>query len=197
MSGADSPEIAAAYELVRDDKDETNWLLISYASKKGSKVELTATGTGGLAELAEKLDPAQAQYAYVRVTYANDSESTRTKFIFVSYIGENCPVMRKVRPVDGTQRAHYADFSCLGGCQCRVERNQEGRSTSQVSIFHPVHISSHSFPPDQCSSSLYSISVEAREPADLDEDSIVTRLRKAGGADYNGTVFPFAYIGIS
>lgn len=32
----------------------------------------------------------------------------------------------------------------------------------------------------------HSISVDARDPADLDEASIVSRLRKAGGADYNG-----------
>jgi len=65
MSGADSPDIIKAYETVRDDKEEMNWLLISYA--KGSTVELTETGTGGLQELAGKFDPAQLQYAYVRV----------------------------------------------------------------------------------------------------------------------------------
>lgn len=32
----------------------------------------------------------------------------------------------------------------------------------------------------------HSIQVDAREKSDLKEDEIVVRLRKAGGADYNG-----------
>jgi len=58
---------------------------------------VTATGTGGLAELQEKLDPAKASYAYVRVTYSNDKESQREKFILVTWIGSGCKVMRKAK----------------------------------------------------------------------------------------------------
>lgn len=32
----------------------------------------------------------------------------------------------------------------------------------------------------------HSIQVDAREKSDLKEDEVVKRLRKAGGADYNG-----------
>lgn len=63
----------------------------------GDKLSLTSTGTGGLSELAEKLDPSQAQYAYVRVEYANDTESKRVKFVMVIWIGEGTKVMRKAR----------------------------------------------------------------------------------------------------
>ena len=61
---------------------------------------LTSTGSGGLTELREQLDDGRASYAYVRVQYANDKESTREKFILVVWIGPNCKVMRKakVRP---------------------------------------------------------------------------------------------------
>ncbi|KXJ93415.1 cofilin/tropomyosin-type actin-binding protein [Microdochium bolleyi] len=97
MSGLDTPDIQAAYDAVRSDKDETNWLLISYAGNVGDKLSLTATGSGGLAEVAEKLDDSQAQYAYVRVEYANDSESKRVKFILVVWIGEGTKFMRKAR----------------------------------------------------------------------------------------------------
>ncbi|KAH7104925.1 cofilin/tropomyosin-type actin-binding protein [Auriculariales sp. MPI-PUGE-AT-0066] len=141
MAGADSTDILAAYETVRNDKEEMNWLLISYTS--GSKVELTATGSGGLAELAEKLDPKQAQYAYARVEYANDSESTRVKFVFITWLGEQCPVMRKARV------------------------SVESGGVKQV--LHQHHIN-----------------IEARDVADIEETAVVTRLRKAGGADYNG-----------
>ncbi|KAE8451224.1 hypothetical protein EG329_004388 [Mollisiaceae sp. DMI_Dod_QoI] len=143
MSGADSPEILAAYDAVRSDKDETNWLIISYASAVGDKLKLSETGSGGISELAEKLDPSQAQYAYVRVEYANDTESKRVKFVMVIWIGEGTKVMRKAR------------VSIESGAVKKV-------------LGH------------------HSIQVDAREKGDLKEDDIVKRLRKAGGADYNG-----------
>ncbi|KAB8297189.1 hypothetical protein EYC80_002567 [Monilinia laxa] len=97
MSNANSPEILAAYDDVRSDKSPTNFLIISYAKAIGDTLTLSATGEGGLAELREKLDPAQAQYAYLRVQYANDSESSRVKFVFIVWIGEQTKVMRKAR----------------------------------------------------------------------------------------------------
>lgn len=143
MSGVDAPEVIAAYEAVRSDKEPTNWLLLSYASGVGDKLALTGTGTGGLDELKDKLDDAQAQYAYVRVEYANDSESKRVKFILVVWIGENTKVMRKAR------------VSIESGAVKKVLQH-------------------------------HSIQVDARDKGDLDEKDIVQRLRKAGGADYNG-----------
>jgi len=97
MSNANAPEILAAYDDVRSDKSPTNWLIISYAKVIGDSLALTATGEGGLSELREKLDPTQAQYAYLRVEYANDSESSRVKFAFIVWIGEQTKVMRKAR----------------------------------------------------------------------------------------------------
>lgn len=143
MSGADAPDILAAYDAVRSDKSETNWLLISYASASGDKLTLTSTGTGGLTELKTKLDPSQAQYAYVRIEYANDTESKRIKFVLVIWIGEGTKVMRKAR------------VSIESGAVKRV-------------LGH------------------HSVQVDAREMGDLDEEELVVRLRKAGGADYNG-----------
>ncbi|KAI1078748.1 hypothetical protein F5B20DRAFT_202076 [Whalleya microplaca] len=143
MSGVDAPEILAAYDAVRSDKDATNWLLLSYASGVGDKLVLSGTGSGGLAELAPKLDDGQAQYAYVRVEYANDTESRRVKFALVIWIGEATKVMRKAR----------VSF--------------ESGAVKKVFAHH-------------------SIQVDARDRADLEEGDVVARLRKAGGADYNG-----------
>ena len=69
-------------------------------SDRSDKLQVSKTGTGGLTELQENLDNSKASYAYVRVTYANDKESKREKFILVIWIGPNCKVMRKakVRP---------------------------------------------------------------------------------------------------
>ena len=73
----------SAYLEVRDDKSDTNWLLLDYESDKSDKLKVSQVGTGGLTELREALDDSKASYAYVRVTYANDKESTRQKFILV------------------------------------------------------------------------------------------------------------------
>ncbi|RDL40605.1 Uncharacterized protein BP5553_00584 [Venustampulla echinocandica] len=143
MSGANAPEILAAYESVRSDKDPANWLLISYASAVGDTLKLDSTGTGGLSELAEKLDNNQAQYAYVRVEYANDTESKRVKFVLIIWIGEGTKVMRKAR--------------------VSIESGEVKRVLGH-----------------------HSIQVDARDKGDLEEGDIVVRLRKAGGADYNG-----------
>jgi len=137
------PHKASAYEDVRSDKSNTNWVLIDYENDRSDKLVVTAIGTGGLAELQEKLDPAKASFVYVRVTYANDKESQREKFILVTWIGSGCKVMRKAKI-----SVHAADVK---------------------SVFRT-----------------YSIDVAAREKDDLKEDPIIARLRKAGGASYDG-----------
>lgn len=97
MSGIDAPDIVAAYDDVRNDKLETNWMLLSYAGAVGNKLALTQTGTGGLGELVASLSDDGVQYGYVRIEYANDKESTRVKFVLVIWIGKNTKVMRKAR----------------------------------------------------------------------------------------------------
>ncbi|KAI2629285.1 actin depolymerizing protein [Hypomontagnella submonticulosa] len=143
MSGVDSPDILAAYDAVRSDKNETNWLLLSYAGAVGDKLVLSGTGTGGLEELVPKLDDGQAQFGYVRVEYNLDSESKRVKFVLIVWIGEHTKVMRKAR--------------------VSIESGNVKRVLSH-----------------------HSIQVDARDRGDLDEKDIVARLRRAGGADYNG-----------
>ncbi|KAL2213013.1 ADF-like domain-containing protein [Sarocladium strictum] len=143
MSGLDASDISNAYEAVRSDKDETNWLLISYAAATGNKLTLTQTGTGGISELSAALDDTQVQYGYVRVEYANDKESKRVKFVLVVWIGENTKVMRKAR--------------------VSVESGDVKRVLSH-----------------------HSIAITVGDKGELDEEDIVKKLRKAGGADYNG-----------
>ena len=69
----------------------------AYQNDRSDKLVVTATGTGGLAELQEKLDPAKGSFAYARVTYCNDKESQREKFILVTWIGAGCKIMRKAK----------------------------------------------------------------------------------------------------
>ncbi|BFZ57032.1 hypothetical protein PYCC9005_004082 [Savitreella phatthalungensis] len=94
---AQTEEIKAAYDDVRNDKTDTNWLLLSYAEAKGDKLVVKGTGTGGLSEMSKSLDRDDAAYGYAKVTYANDTESKREKFVFVVWIGQGTKVMRKAK----------------------------------------------------------------------------------------------------
>ncbi|KAH9478667.1 Coactosin [Psilocybe cubensis] len=143
MADVSDSLINEAYLEVRDDKSDTNWLLLDYESERSDKLIVTKKGSGGLSELREALDDSKASYAYARVSYSNDKESKREKFILVVWIGPNCKVMRKAKI-----SVHSADVKNV----LRV----------------------------------YSIEVAAREKDDLNEDPIVIRLRKAGGASYDG-----------
>ncbi|THH32070.1 hypothetical protein EUX98_g2108 [Antrodiella citrinella] len=143
MADASAPEIEQAYIDVRSDKSGTNWLLLDYEDQRSDKLVLTATGSGGLEELRERLEESNASFAYVRVQYSNDKESTREKFILVIWIGSSCKVMRKAKI-----SVHTADVQ-------QVLR-------------------------------VYSLEVPARDKDDLKEEPIVVKLRKAGGASYDG-----------
>lgn len=164
MSNIGTPEVRAieeAYEAVRNDKDETTWLLVTAA--KGNKLSLTATGTdkcfvddkdsteeedgspkNAIVAARNALDDAEIQYAYVRVEYANDSESTRTKFLLVTWMGPSAGMMRRARV---TTEA--------GDIQSKILRH-------------------------------YSKEFRTDDKKELKHAEIVTALRKAGGADYNG-----------
>ncbi|GJN89293.1 hypothetical protein Rhopal_002273-T1 [Rhodotorula paludigena] len=97
MADVSAPEIREAYNKVRSDKDETNWMLIDYEDDKSSKLVLTATGSGGLDEVKDKFQDDKASFAYVRVKYSNDVESFREKFILITYIGSSVKVMRRAK----------------------------------------------------------------------------------------------------
>ncbi|GAA6061276.1 hypothetical protein JCM10212_004682 [Sporobolomyces blumeae] len=142
MADVSAPEISQAYEDVRSDKSELNWLLLDYVSPREDKLTLTATGSGGLDELKTHLKEENASFAYVRVKYSNDKESFREKFIFVVWIGPSVKVMRKAK-----LSVHSADVK---------------KVLSQ-----------------------FSIEVPANSIDDLQEEPIVVRLRKAGGASYD------------
>jgi len=97
MADVSDPEIQNAYEEVRSDKSAINWLIIDYTTDKSDKLSLTETGEGGLNELKEKFMEGKASFGYVRVDYANDKESQRSKFVFVIWIGDGVKVMRKAK----------------------------------------------------------------------------------------------------
>ncbi|GAA5940383.1 hypothetical protein JCM10213_007518 [Rhodosporidiobolus nylandii] len=97
MADVSDPAIAAAYDDVRNDKTDSNFLLLDYAGERTDKLTLTTTGSGGLEELKTHLKDGNASFAYVRVKYSNDVESFREKFILVTWIGTGVKVMRKAK----------------------------------------------------------------------------------------------------
>lgn len=50
-----------------------------------------------MTELKERLSDDNASFAYVRISYSNDKESQREKFILVVWIGNQVKVMRKAK----------------------------------------------------------------------------------------------------
>ncbi|KAL7917875.1 hypothetical protein ACQKWADRAFT_305691 [Trichoderma austrokoningii] len=148
MSELDA-DINQAYEDVRADKLDTNWMLLSYADDDSKKLVLAQTGTGGLSEFVKVLGPEEAlskdrvHYGYVRIEYANDKESTRIKFVLIIWIGKDVKMIRRRRILED---------------RSKVE-----------SVLNMCHLT-----------------VTADDVSELDQDALVTLLRKSGGADYNG-----------
>ena len=82
------PDINQAYEDVRSDKSDTNWMVLKYVSAMKDELKLDRTGTGDIAEMTEALGEDEAAYAYVRMKLGNDEYSERIKFAFVVWAGE-------------------------------------------------------------------------------------------------------------
>jgi len=102
MADVSDSQIDEAYQKVRQDKGDINWLLLGYESNK--KIVLTSSGSGGVNELATKLTSDNCYFGYARVTIKADDDTTRTKFAFITYKGEDAPVMRK-----GNMSVHIAN----------------------------------------------------------------------------------------
>jgi len=71
---------------------QLSWLLVGYVDNR-DKVGLQQKGTGDVSQLVGFLKDDSPAYALLRV----DVESTTTKFIFITWIGEQTRAMRKAR----------------------------------------------------------------------------------------------------
>jgi len=90
MANVSDPAIKEAYENVR--KGTITWLLLGYA--EGNNIAVEATGTGDIDELVSHLKDNACQYGYAKVVFTAD-ESTRTKFVFISWIGASASPLKK------------------------------------------------------------------------------------------------------
>eukprot|EP01119_Soliformovum_irregulare_P015231 TRINITY_DN4261_c0_g2_i1.p1 TRINITY_DN4261_c0_g2~~TRINITY_DN4261_c0_g2_i1.p1 ORF type:complete len:147 (-),score=39.13 TRINITY_DN4261_c0_g2_i1:142-582(-) len=142
MCDVSDPAIAESYNDVRDDKSETNWALYGYEGN--NKLVFVEKGAGGIAELKEKFNPDQAQYAFVRII-SGDTESRRAKFVFISWCGENVSALKRAK-----MSVHKASVKT-------VVRD-------------------------------FAVEIHATTPEEVSEEEVNTKVRKAGGADYSGSL---------
>ncbi|KNC74917.1 hypothetical protein SARC_12547 [Sphaeroforma arctica JP610] len=85
--------ITEAYEDVRNDNSDTEWLFLAY--NDANKVYLESKGTGYDNLLAKFTDDIRA-YAFVRVE-TGDELSKRAKFALITWIGDNVGALKKAK----------------------------------------------------------------------------------------------------
>jgi hypothetical protein len=142
MSDCSAPEIREAYDEVRSDASDINWLLITYAEGSNNKKwTLIGKGSGGFEELKSNIGPNFLGFGYVRVI-AGDDLSKRPKFVFIKYLSAGLKMTIKA--------------------QLNLHRGDVEKVLNQANV-----------------------NIEADSLADLDEESVLGRVKKAGGANYD------------
>jgi hypothetical protein len=95
MSDVSDPAIREAYDDVRNDATDTNWLLITYEEGSNNKKWiLHGKGSGGLDELKSKINETFLGFGYLRLT-VGDKKSKRTKFVFIKYLSKGLKMHQK------------------------------------------------------------------------------------------------------
>jgi hypothetical protein len=97
MSDCSSPDIKAAYDEVRSDASDVNWLLITYEEGSNNKKwTLAGKGSGGLEELKSNIGPEFLGFGYLRVV-SGDDLSKRAKFVFIKYLSKGLKMTVKAQ----------------------------------------------------------------------------------------------------
>jgi len=88
--------IKEAINDVRNDKTETNWVLLTYQGENTNDVKLLGKGDGGIPELISYLRDEIVGYGLVRLVEKFDDSDT-VKFVFIHWIGEKIHRMLRAR----------------------------------------------------------------------------------------------------
>jgi len=126
------------------------------------------------------------------------SDKTATNWLLINYVSERADTLKLTATGEGglnelTTKLKAED---CGFAYARVEYANDKESKrvkfvlitwigSKVGVMRKAKVSVHAAPVKRLLSS-YSIDVSAGEQNEVDEEHIVTRLRKAGGASYDG-----------
>ncbi|KAG8895057.1 hypothetical protein FRB99_000789 [Tulasnella sp. 403] len=142
---------------------------------------------------ADLNDPAIGE-AYLDVR----SDKTETNWLLLNYENEKSDILKLTETGTGglnELKEKLKDEDC-GFAYARVEYANDKESKrvkfvliiwigSAVKVMRKAKVSVHAADV-KSKLSVFSIEVPAREHSDVDEEHIVTRLRKAGGASYDG-----------
>jgi len=105
MADVSDPAITEAYQSVRKEGGQHDFLVLGYDGN--TRIKVDAVGSGGIDALASNLNEDACQYGYARVTYQDD-ETKRTKFIFLSWAGEKSSILRR-----GKMSIHKANIKSV------------------------------------------------------------------------------------
>ncbi|UJR31106.1 hypothetical protein I4U23_018614 [Adineta vaga] len=129
LSNAD---IQQAWQDVRNDAADTNWILLTYADN--GDVVLSGKGTGGLTEMKAQMNNNQVYFGVARVRAVDDHGSKRAKFVFITFVGAGVPAIRRARV-----STHKPEFERLfNGYHIQVYANSEDE-LSEESITASLH----------------------------------------------------------
>lgn len=106
MANVSDPEIAQAYEDVRNDATGYNWFVLGYANNNTIKVD--GKGSGGVSEGVSYFKDNEVQYGLFKVSFVANDDTKRTKFVFVSWSGEQASVLRR-----GKMSVHKASVKSI------------------------------------------------------------------------------------
>jgi hypothetical protein len=87
-------EISDAWQTVKSNDGDLNWILLSYSDKAALK--LFGKGTGGFDEMVAQLSDEEILYGVVKV-FGVDEDSKRTKFIQVTWVGPGVKPMARAK----------------------------------------------------------------------------------------------------
>ncbi|CAF1396878.1 unnamed protein product [Adineta steineri] len=96
-------EFKQAWEDVRNDATDTNWILLAYGEH--GEIQLRGKGPGGLKDMKKKLHDNQIYVGVIRVKAVDEHGSHRAKFVYINYVGTNVPTLRAARA-----STHKSDF---------------------------------------------------------------------------------------
>eukprot|EP00615_Pteridomonas_danica_P007418 CAMPEP_0114352860 /NCGR_PEP_ID=MMETSP0101-20121206/18246_1 /TAXON_ID=38822 ORGANISM="Pteridomonas danica, Strain PT" /NCGR_SAMPLE_ID=MMETSP0101 /ASSEMBLY_ACC=CAM_ASM_000211 /LENGTH=203 /DNA_ID=CAMNT_0001493439 /DNA_START=41 /DNA_END=652 /DNA_ORIENTATION=- len=90
--------LESTWQDILNESHETTWFVAEY-SEDGKTVEMKNSGTGGLAAFKENLGDALAWGGFkcIAVDNRENTTSKRSKFVFVQYMPQAGPAMRKAK----------------------------------------------------------------------------------------------------
>ncbi|XP_054275332.1 coactosin-like protein [Macrosteles quadrilineatus] len=88
----DSEAIQKAYNEVRDDTSETNWLVLKY---NGERIVCSGKGTS-FERFKDEFGENDRAYGYIRVQMG-DEMSKRQKFLLLTWVGEDVGVIKRAK----------------------------------------------------------------------------------------------------